>query len=182
MACSRFHHSRRGRVEIRFCIRSSFGARSTVTDRFTPEKRSWLMACIRDKNTRPEITVRSTLHRLGFRYRLHRRDLPGRPDIVFQAKKAVILVNGCFWHAHGCKKAGALPTTNTSFWENKIEANRQRDLRNIKQLRNLGWRVLTLWECQIQSGKWLQKARRFLSSCIREAAGGPDPGIPPKHK
>jgi DNA mismatch endonuclease, patch repair protein len=120
-------------------------------DRLTPEERSQNMSRIRNKNTRPEKIVRSLLHRLGFRFRLHRRDLPGTPDIVLPGRKAVIFVHGCFWHQHkGCKDSG-IPKSNIEFWETKLNKNVERDKRNADALKQLGWKVLEIWECETEN-------------------------------
>ena len=106
------------------------------------------MARIRAKNTRPEITVRRLLHSLGYRYRLHRRDLPGTPDICFPGRKKVIFVHGCFWHRHeGCRRT-TTPKTRTSFWENKFTANMVRDRRDMSGLAEIGWEAIVVWECE----------------------------------
>ncbi|HEY2359723.1 MAG TPA: very short patch repair endonuclease [Candidatus Angelobacter sp.] len=120
-----------------------------MTDVFTREKRSTIMARIHGKDTAPELTVRSLLHRMGYRFRLHRKDLPGRPDIVLPKHRAVIFVHGCFWHGHTCKR-GARPTSNAAFWEKKITDNCERDKNAFKKLKSMDWRVLVLWQCQIQ--------------------------------
>lgn len=122
-----------------------------MADIVSPSKRSQMMAGIRSKNTKPELLVRRALHRRGFRFRLHQRDLPGRPDIVLPRFKAAIFVNGCFWHGHGCKYF-KLPTTNTEFWREKIEANQKRDSLREAQLVDLGYRVFSVWECQTREG------------------------------
>ncbi len=122
-----------------------------MIDRLTAEERSALMRRIRAKHTKPELFVRSLVHRLGYRFRLHRRDLPGKPDLVFPGRRKVILVNGCFWHYHddpNCKRA-RLPKSNQAFWTPKLEGNRERDKLNQAQLKALGWEVLVIWECQI---------------------------------
>lgn len=117
-------------------------------DILTPEERSRVMSHITGKDTRPEMIVRSLLHRLGFRFRLHHRDLPGKPDIVLPRRKAVIFVHGCFWHRHqGCKDA-TIPKTNTGFWLNKLNRNVERDLKAASALKAAGWRVLYVWECE----------------------------------
>lgn len=121
-----------------------------MVDNRTSESRSALMSRIGGKNTAPEMTVRRLLHQLGYRYRLHRRDLPGVPDIVFPSRGKVIFVNGCFWHAHGCK-IGRLPKSKLEFWIPKLDRNRSRDSRNRKSLRSQGWGVLTVWQCQTKS-------------------------------
>ncbi len=108
------------------------------------------MSKVRGKNTRPEKLVRSLLHRMGFRFRLHRKDLPGRPDLVLPKYKTVIFVHGCFWHRHpGCKKAST-PKSNTAFWEDKFEKNVARDARVAEALRHSGWNVLVVWECELK--------------------------------
>ena len=119
-------------------------------DRLTPQRRSALMSRIREKNTAPEWKLRRALHRLGYRYRLHVRALPGCPDLVFPARKKIILVNGCFWHYHIKCKLGRLPKSNLSFWKPKLEENRKRDRRNIRRLRKLGWGVLVVWQCRLK--------------------------------
>jgi len=108
-----------------------------------------MMSGIRSSNTRIEIELRHRLHRAGLRYRLHRADLPGKPDLVFPKYEAVIFVNGCFWHGHDCELF-RLPKSNTDFWKEKIERNRERDRRNLLELRSRGWRVLEVWECAVR--------------------------------
>lgn len=120
-------------------------------DRLTPERRSVLMSRVRGKDTKPEMAVRRTAHAMGLRFRLYRRDLPGRPDLVFQKYRTVIFVHGCFWHRHlGCRKAST-PGTNTTFWAEKFERNIKRDLENRVELENLGWNVAVIWECQTKN-------------------------------
>lgn len=122
-----------------------------MIDRLTPQERSEVMRRIRGKHTKPELLVRSLVHRLGYRFRLHRRDLPGKPDLVFPTRKKVIFVNGCFWHYHDdpdCKRA-RLPKSNQEFWTPKLQGNRERDKQNQARLNELGWEVLVIWECQI---------------------------------
>ncbi len=120
-------------------------------DRITQWQRSTLMSKVRGKNTRPEKAVRSLLHRLGFRFRLHVKELPGSPDIVLPKYKAVIFVHGCFWHQHpGCKKA-SVPETRKDFWNGKLQRNVERDEQNKNDLQNLGWSVLVVWECELKS-------------------------------
>lgn len=114
------------------------------------EARRRNMSAIKGKHTKPEIAVRSLLHRLGYRFRLHRSDLPGRPDIAFSARKAVIEVQGCFWHRHpdpSCRNA-VLPKSRREFWESKLARNVERDANNIQKLSAMGWRTLVVWECQ----------------------------------
>jgi DNA mismatch endonuclease (patch repair protein) len=108
------------------------------------------MSRIGSKNTKPELLVRKVLHGLGYRFRLHRNDLPGKPDIVLSKYKTVVFVHGCFWHGHSCKKGQKRPATNKDFWDGKLNRNIERDKENISQLENLGWNVLTIWECQVK--------------------------------
>lgn len=119
-------------------------------DHLLPEKRSANMRAVRSRHTRPELMVRSALHRAGYRFRLHHRDLPGSPDIILPKWRTVIFVNGCFWHGHeGCRRA-KLPSTRTDFWRAKIERNRARDIATTSQLIAMGYRVVTLWECELR--------------------------------
>ena len=121
-----------------------------MTDRISEARRSWNMSRIRGKDTKPEIAVRSMLHRLGYRFRLHRNDLPGRPDIVLPSRKTVILVHGCYWHRHsGCKYAYS-PKSRIDFWEKKFAENTARDRRNMDELQSIGWRALVVWECELR--------------------------------
>lgn len=108
-----------------------------------------MMAGIKPKNTKPEIILRKALHRMGFRYGLHARDLPGKPDMVFRSRKAVIFVHGCFWHGHDCPYF-KMPTTRPEFWSAKIEANRKRDASVSEKLKATGWRQLNVWECALR--------------------------------
>ena len=105
------------------------------------------MASVRQRNTGPEMSVRRLLHRDGYRYALHRRDLPGRPDLVFGPRRKVIFVHGCFWHGHGCRK-GRLPASRTDYWHSKIATNQTRDARNVSDLEAAGWQVCVVWECE----------------------------------
>lgn len=120
-----------------------------MTDRLTKEQRSWNMSQIRGKDTKPEVLVRSMLHRAGYRFRKNVNSLPGKPDIVLPKYKTVIFVHGCFWHRHkGCKNT-TTPKTNKSFWEKKFERNVANDRKHQRDLKNLGWQVITVWECQL---------------------------------
>ncbi|TAA43182.1 DNA mismatch endonuclease Vsr [Pseudoxanthomonas winnipegensis] len=131
-------------------------------DRLSQEHRSWLMARIPAKNTKPELAVRSMLHRLGYRFRLHKRDLPGSPDVVLAGRGAVVFVHGCFWHGHACKR-DKMPKSRTDYWLPKIDANRERDLRKRRQLAALGWRVVVVWECELKYPERLaRKLERLL--------------------
>lgn len=117
-------------------------------DKITPAVRSRNMSHIRAKNTKPELLVRRALFQLGFRYRIH-TSLPGRPDITFASKKLVIFIHGCFWHSHGCKVDHS-PKSNIDFWGSKIIRNRERDLINEDKLTKLGWKIITIWECEVR--------------------------------
>jgi DNA mismatch endonuclease, patch repair protein len=116
------------------------------------------MAQVRAKDTGPERIVRSLTHRLGYRFALHRRDLPGSPDLVFPCRKKVIFVHGCFWHQHARCARSAPPSSRRDYWLPKLEKNRLRDRRNVRDLRRLGWNVLTLWECQLKDPDRLRTA------------------------
>jgi len=119
-----------------------------AVDRLTAGERSRLMSRIRGKDTKPEMAVRRLVHGMGFRYRLHRRDLPGSPDLVLPRHRKVILVHGCFWHSHAGCRAGRVPASNTGFWEPKLRRNAERDAASEEALRRAGWAVLVVWECQ----------------------------------
>ena len=135
-----------------------------MVDVLTPEQRSALMSRIRGKDTKPEVVVRRLAFSLGFRFRLHRRDLPGSPDLVFPRLKKVIFVHGCFWHRHGCGRAYT-PKTRTDFWTRKLSANVAHDRGVRLELRRAGWAVLAVWECQTSSDKWvLRRLSRFLDT------------------
>jgi DNA mismatch endonuclease (patch repair protein) len=122
-----------------------------MVDRLTRAKRSWNMSRIRSGNTKPEKVVRSLLYAIGYRYRLHRRDLPGKPDIVLSKCKTAIFVHGCFWHRHqGCKNA-TMPKTNAEFWKRKLSENVERDRKKQSDLESLGWNVVTIWECETEA-------------------------------
>lgn len=136
-----------------------------MTDVFSPEKRSRIMAKVRGKNTKPELTVRSLLHRMGHRFRLHVSKLPGKPDIVLPRHKKIVEVRGCFWHGHVHCKRSSLPDTNRPFWEQKITRNKERDENNLAELERMGWEVLVVWECE--AGKHavlVEKLERFMET------------------
>lgn len=135
-----------------------------MTDNLSKKHRSWNMSRIKGRDTKPELAVRSTLHRLGFRFRLHRSDLPGRPDIVLPKLKTVIFVHGCFWHRHRHCRFSYIPKTRVSFWEHKFQQNMARDSRNQLLLRALGWRVMIVWECATRNKAQLS---RLLSTQFR---------------
>ena len=121
-----------------------------MADTVSPATRSRIMAQVKSKGMKPELRVRRLLHGLGYRYRLHRADLPGRPDLVFPARRKVVFVNGCFWHRHaGCGKV-RIPATNRDYWLAKLERNHARDIRNIALLTGQGWAVATVWECELR--------------------------------
>lgn len=123
-----------------------------MPDIFAPEKRHEIMQNVKTKNTAPEIKLRSLLHKNGFRFRVNRKDLPGKPDIVLPKYRAVIFVHGCFWHGHDCPR-GQRPQTNADFWNQKIDRNVIRDKSDVSLLESLGWRVLIVWECEIKKEK-----------------------------
>lgn len=132
-------------------------------DIVSKEKRSRMMSGIKGKNTKPELLLRSALHKLGFRFRIQRKDLPGKPDIVLPKYKTIIFVHGCFWHRHlGCKYAYT-PKSNIEFWTNKLEGNVIRDRLTEKALEEMGWRILIVWECEV---KTLIENDSFLRSMI----------------
>ncbi|WP_378946628.1 very short patch repair endonuclease [Mesorhizobium sp. ANAO-SY3R2] len=134
-------------------------------DSLSPTERSARMSRVRAANTRPEMVVRRLIYTLGYRYRLHRRDLPGKPDLVFGSRRAVIFVHGCFWHRHpspDCKLA-RMPKSRLDFWGSKLSRNRQHDIEVEELLKEAGWRVLTLWECELRDRPALvTKVREFL--------------------
>jgi DNA mismatch endonuclease (patch repair protein) len=134
-----------------------------MTDVLTPEQRRLNMSRIRGRNTKPELLLRRGLHSRGLRFRLHRRDLPGRPDLVFPLHRAVIFVHGCFWHGHGCALCKE-PATRTSFWASKIARNADRDQTASSEAMNLGWRVLTVWECAMR-GPGRMHVNELLDRC-----------------
>ncbi len=136
-----------------------------MADKLTKERRSQNMAAIRSMGMKPEMAVRSLVHRLGFRFRLHRKDLPGVPDLVFPAMKKVIFVHGCFWHQHDACREGRLPKSRQDYWVPKLTRNVERDAQHTAALKKNGWRVLTLWECQVENDSRLpQTILKFLRS------------------
>jgi DNA mismatch endonuclease, patch repair protein len=135
-----------------------------MVDFVSAEKRSNIMRGSRSKNTRPEMVVRRMLHALGYRYRTHGARLPGRPDLVFQARKKAILVHGCFWHQHddpSCKVARH-PDSNVGYWAEKFARNRERDARNLQALEEAGWSVCTVWECELATTDLADRLTTFL--------------------
>ena len=129
-------------------------------DKLTPERRSHNMSRIRSRDTKPEKLVRSLLHRMGCRFRLHRKDLPGKPDIVLPKHHTVILVHGCYWHRHPDCRFAYLPKSNRQFWENKFQENIARDARQIQQLTILGWRALIVLECETRNMEVMRERLR----------------------
>lgn len=128
-----------------------------MTDVLTPAQRSFNMSRIRNRDTRPEMIVRSIVHGMGFRYRLHKKDLPGKPDLVLVRHRKIIDVHGCFFHMHDCRYGKVTPVTNAEFWQAKRQSNLNRDRRNIDALKKAGWQVLIVWECQTKNPDSLQK-------------------------
>ena len=122
------------------------------------------MRAVKSKDTSPEMAVRRLVHALGYRYRLHRSDLPGKPDLVFGPRRKVIFVHGCFWHGHGCARGNRIPKSNTDYWKAKISRNKARDLKTQSELKALGWRSLTIWECELSKDDLSQRIREFLDS------------------
>jgi len=122
--------------------------------------RSEVMSRVRSSDTKPELLIRGLLHRLGYRYRVSPRELPGKPDLAFTRRRAAIFVHGCFWHGHDCKRGARPPKANANYWSAKIARNRERDVRVQAELRSLGWTVLILWECEL--GERPQLARRLI--------------------
>jgi DNA mismatch endonuclease (patch repair protein) len=138
-----------------------------MTDIVSAEKRSEMMSGIRSKDTKPEIRVRRLLHRLGYRFRLHRKDLPGKPDIVLPKWRKVVFVNGCYWHGHEECHLFRTPKSRTEFWTTKIASNRTRDRRNYAELTDAGWGVVVIWECAVS--KKLQLPSDQLEQVISDA-------------
>lgn len=140
-------------------------------DRIDPVRRSANMAKVKGKDTGPELRVRRLAHRLGLRFRLHRKDLPGRPDLVFPRHGLAVFVHGCFWHRHdGCRRS-TVPATRTGFWEAKFAATIDRDARQIRALHDLGWRVLVIWECELKDDRHIEAL--LLAAVAAEASAPP---------
>lgn len=150
-----------------------------MPDIVSAQKRSEMMSGIKGKNTKPELQVRKALFSMGYRFRLHRRDLPGRPDIVLPGRRVAILVHGCFWHGHRDCRYAKTPSTRSEFWSTKLEGNRHRDQRDLESLRAAGWRTLVIWECFLRSPlqanlavalhDWIEGSQQMGE--LREAAG-----------
>lgn len=131
-------------------------------DVFTPEKRSAVMAAVKGKDTKPEMRVRRLAHALGYRFRLHRKDLPGAPDLVFPGRRKVVFVHGCFWHGHDCARGAREPKTNTAYWRAKTARNVARDAAALAALEDAGWDTLVLWECALKDDALEDRLRAFL--------------------
>ena len=137
-----------------------------------PIARSRTMRAVKDRNTTPELIVRRYLHSQGFRYRLHRRDLPGRPDIVFPGRRKAIFVHGCFWHGHACSRGARAPKTNQDYWRAKIERNRERDKQHRAALERLGWSSIVIWECELRNAQQaFAQLEKFLDRSGERADG-----------
>jgi DNA mismatch endonuclease, patch repair protein len=136
-----------------------------MSDTLTVKERSQRMALVQGADTRPELLVRRLIHGMGYRYRLHAKELPGRPDIVFRKRRKVIFVNGCFWHRHQNCRLARLPKSRSEFWLPKLEGNRQRDAKNIAALKAAGWMVLVIWECELGDRQSLvERLKEFLEN------------------
>ena len=136
-----------------------------MTDVYSPQKRSAVMARVKGKNTMPELAVRKALTRLGARYRLHRKDLPGKPDIVLPGRRLALFVHGCFWHGHDCARGARVPQQNRDYWVGKVGRNRARDVAAGEALTALGWRVETIWECELKDAAALDARLVALLQC-----------------
>lgn len=139
-----------------------------MTDNLSPQKRSLLMSRVHAKNTAPEIVLRYALHRAGFRYSLYRKDLPGKPDMVFVSRRKIIFIHGCFWHGHENCNQGGLSKSNQEFWKDKLAKTRARDRRVTEALTTAGWKVLVVWSCKLRSARMISdtisRVTRFLES------------------
>ena len=134
-------------------------------DPLTPEQRRYTMRQVRSVDTKPEMRVRRLTHGMGYRYRLHRKDLPGKPDLVFPGRKKIIFVHGCFWHGHNCPAGRKIPKTNKTYWMNKLNRNKERDRINQAKLKELGWDVLVIWECETKDEDALaERIANFLDA------------------
>ncbi|HEX8567719.1 MAG TPA: very short patch repair endonuclease [Pyrinomonadaceae bacterium] len=136
-----------------------------MADNLTPEQRKRNMTAIKSRHTKPEIIVRSILHRLGYRFRLHDAKLPGKPDIVLSRHKKIVLVHGCFWHMHDCKRGSVTPKTNADYWQPKRYRNVERDKTNLAAYTDAGYETLTIWECEVKNTEAVaEKLKNFLAS------------------
>jgi DNA mismatch endonuclease, patch repair protein len=139
-----------------------------VTDVYSAEKRSSVMRQVKGRNTSPELKVRKALTALGARYRLHRADLPGKPDIVLPGRKLALFVHGCFWHGHDCARGARVPKQNRDYWVGKVDRNRARDAKSCEALAALGWRVETVWECDLKDPAALEARLIGLLNGVRK--------------
>lgn len=130
----------------------------------SPETRSRIMRAVKSSNTAPEKIIRKLLSSWGYRYRLNRKDLPGKPDIVLSKLRKVIFVHGCFWHGHHCKRGNRVPKNNQDYWQEKIEKNKTRDRQHCRTLKREGWATLIVWECELKDDKAILRLKRFLES------------------
>jgi DNA mismatch endonuclease, patch repair protein len=153
-------------------------ADEAMTDVYSPEKRSAVMRRVKGRNTTPEMTVRRALTRLGARYRLHRKDLPGNPDIVMPGRKLALFVHGCFWHGHDCARGSRVPKANREYWVAKVGRNVARDARSAEALAALGWRVETIWECDLKDAAALEARLAGLLNSSSHGQPKADPGDP----
>ena len=135
-----------------------------MTDVYGPEKRSAVMRRVKGRNTTPEMKVRKALTKLGARYRLHRKDLPGNPDVAMPGRRLALFVHGCFWHGHDCARGARVPKQNRDYWVAKVARNVARDAKNAEALTALGWRVETIWECELKDGEALEARLQNLLS------------------
>ena len=135
----------------------------TGTDVFSPQERARVMRAVKGKDTKPEMTVRRLAHALGYRFRLHRKDLPGKPDLVFPGRNKVIFVHGCFWHGHNCARGSRQPKQNADYWRAKIGRNVERDAASLQALKAQGWQALVIWECEMKDRATLaDRLKAFL--------------------
>jgi DNA mismatch endonuclease (patch repair protein) len=148
-----------------------------TTDVFSPEKRSAVMRRVKDRDTAPELKVRKLLWRLGARYRLQRKDLPGKPDIVLSGRKLAIFVHGCFWHGHDCARGARVPKANRDYWLGKVGRNRARDIETRAKLEAMGWRVLVVWECKLKDEVGLEAV--LAEALTAKTPPRPAPSPPP---
>lgn len=147
-----------------------------MADKITPQRRSYNMSRIRSKDTKPEIVVRQWLHSQGMRFRVHRDDLPGKPDIVLPRYQAVVLVHGCFWHAHEEQPCFKMPSSRTEWWQRKLGYNKARDWQHQRALELLGWRVLVIWECELRPARRLATLQRLIERLRTEEVQDADWG------
>lgn len=142
-----------------------------MADFMSPAQRSAHMSKIRSKDTKPELWLRSRLHAEGYRYRLHDRRLPGKPDLVFPRRRKVIFVDGCFWHGHECPEGTRLPKSNTAFWADKRQRNQDRDEKQRDELRIMGWEILVVWECEVREDPLLLQSVKDFLDCKQSVMG-----------